>query len=150
MHLDQMLQLSLLVTRDDVRAVEMWEEYMNGMSRLQRVWHARDKPEQPDYEPAFFSKRSPADWSISAALLRAISLHLQTRAYNDQDMRARKEIPPDPNRLAAVDFIGWDAYTSSSDEGVQRYRCGRRMANERGTRDATWATVCISLNYILN
>lgn len=140
-----MFQLSLMLERADVRVVDEWEDYMNDRSSQQRVWHARDDPERPDYEPAFFSKPAAPGWAIPGNMLRAVAVHLQTPEYNDEDMRFRREQRPDPQRLGSIQFVAWDAYTSSSDEGVQRYRCERRTMSGQAQRDASWATVSIML-----
>lgn len=138
-----MLQLSLTLERPDVRAVDEWEDYMNGKSSQQRVWHARDDAERPKYEAAYFSKPVPPGWSIPGPMLRAVAVHLQTRQYNDDDMRRRQVPPVDMHALARVGFMAWDAYTSDSDDGSQRYRCVRTGSRTQVVRSAGWATVSI-------
>lgn len=137
----QMIQLSLMLDRKDVRVVEAWEDYMNGKSSYQRIWHSRDQPERPDYTPACFSKPAAAGWTMSGGMLRAIALHLETRRYNDNNYHAGQDYRPDLRLLAATHFTAWDAYDSSSDDGEQRYRCERLFGTGDGVRDASWATV---------
>lgn len=84
--------------------VESWEDYMNGESGYQRVWHARDQPERPEYTPAFLSKPARADWVMDGTMLRAIALHLETRRYNNDDYHAGRNYRPDLRQLAATHF----------------------------------------------
>ncbi|KAI5448975.1 hypothetical protein NCC49_005708 [Naganishia albida] len=137
---EQMVQLSLMLDRKDVRVVEAWEDYMNGKSGYQRIWHSRDQPERPDYTPAFFSKSTTPEWSMSGAMLRAIALHLETRRYDDDNYHTGHDYCPDLRLLAATHFKAWDAYDSSSDDGEQRYRCERLVGTSDGVRDASWVT----------
>lgn len=130
-----------MLERADVRAKDEWEDYMNGKSSQQRLWHARDDAERPTYQAAFFSKPVPPGWSITGPMLRAAGVHLQTRRYNDNDLRLRREEPDDMRQLATVEFRAWSAYTSDSDDGSQRYRCARIGLAGEAMRDASWATV---------
>lgn len=130
-----------MLDRQDVRVVEAWEDYMNGKSGYQRIWHARDHPERPEYTPAFFSKPAETGWTITGPMLRAVALHLETRGYNDDNFHAGRDYRPDQRILAALHFTAWDAYDSDSDDGKQRYRCERQRVSGEGVRDASWATV---------
>jgi hypothetical protein len=141
-----MLQLRVLVGRDPARAVSKWKQFMDGKTEEYNVWHSRDHPDEPDMLPRRFKNSMPPEWKTLPNVLSAIQVHLQTRLYQDEDMRAGRIATVDMDELRQVPFKAWRTYTSSTDDGDQHYRCKKDATWGANLREA-WVSSTRSLYY---
>lgn len=117
---------------------------MDGKSKSDIKFHARDRPMEPEFRPARMWQREEKGWSMSRQLLEAVALHLETREYNDGAYHAGTLRTIPVSEVCKIAFTGWRAYESSSDDGSQKYRVAERVGDgpeRRKWRDRSWVTV---------